>query len=67
MAMIKPESKLLEDVRRWRKEAHEEQLAQSFEERTAEESRLAVTLGLRVMDERDLVMPEGVPPTKSAG
>jgi hypothetical protein len=63
---IKPESKMLDEVRRWRKEAYEQRQRQTPAQRAEESERLAAALGLRVMDEKDLVKPTPNPARKSA-
>lgn len=66
MATIKPESKMLEEVRRWRREVYEERLGMTFEQRAEEDRRLAEELGLRTVRPEDLIKPTTVP-SKQAG
>lgn len=46
MGTIKPESKMLEEVRRWRREAYEARRGRSFEELDREDRALLERLGL---------------------
>lgn len=55
---IKPESKMLDEVRRWRREAYEARRQMSFEERAAEDRKLADELGLRPVPLDQLARPQ---------
>ena len=75
MATTRDESKMIEEVRRWRAEAYARRSMQTLEERAAEERKLAQEFGLRVMDPKQMVrppipsppLPAAQPPTRKAG
>lgn len=52
---------MLDEVRRWRREAYEERLGMIFEERAEEDRRLAAELGLRTVRPEELMKPAAVP------
>lgn len=54
MATNRPESKTLQDVRRWRKDAYEARQRMSPEEVARHDRGLAAKLGLRVVSPEDL-------------
>jgi hypothetical protein len=57
MATMKPESRMLEEVRCWRREAYEARRAMTPEQLAAQNQRNASELGLRSVRPKDLVKP----------
>lgn len=62
MGPIKPESRMLDEVRRWRRDAYEERSRKAPAQNAEDDRRRAAALGLQVLDEPALVKP-----TKSPG
>jgi hypothetical protein len=67
MTNIKPESKSLENVRRWRRETYEELRSLSPAQRAEQEKQLAAHFGLTVVDSSQLVKPGDLAPRRKTG
>lgn len=66
----RPESKTLEEVRRWRKEAYEARQKMTFEEQERHDREVAERLGLShlpMSPSPKRTAPSSLPPAKKAG